>query len=61
MSICTLMVNKVIYTSHTDYFSSEHTLLGTQQHYQFAGGGWGGGYNNVIENKGSIILNTFYF
>ena len=53
------MVNKVIYTSHTDYFSSEHTLLGTQQHYQFAGGG--GGYNNVIENKGSIILNTFYF
>ena len=41
MSICTLMVNKVIYTSHTDYFSSEHTLLGTQQHYQFAGGGWG--------------------
>ena len=60
------MVNKVIYTSHTDYFSSEHTLLGTQQHYQFAGvggggGGGGGGYNNVIENKGSIILNTFNF
>ena len=51
-----------LYISYRLLFIRTYTFGYTQQHYQFAGGGWGGGgYNNVIENKGSIILNTFYF